>query len=235
MEDDGSPELGGPQANQERLSRYKASQAGGGPVPTFFAVTNCHHGDHHKKDSSQMQSFPGKFLPFSPLSLLGLHAPPPLDLSSLVSRGGGVCCVRARMCVCVCVCVYLKSPRLRRGWTQKRWACKPPPKTPGPQRPCSSAGRQSDGVSQGGLLSPLSLSVEWLTRTVSLSLSFSPSPPPSQGMGTGGPARAGSTLMLERWPGKGPLTRCWDIHGKGAGALRNLVFMFASSIELHKA
>lgn len=26
-----------------------------------------------------------------------------------------------------------------------------------------------------------------------------------------------------------------DIHGKGAGALRNLVFMFASSIELHKA
>ena len=137
--------------------------------------------------------------------------------------------------VCVCVCVYLKSPRLRRGWTQKRWACKPPPKTPGPQRPCSSADRQSDGVSQGGLLSPLSLSVEWLTRTVSLSLSFSPSPPPSQGMGTGGPARAGSTLMLERWPGKGPLTRCWDIHGKGAGALRNLVFMFASSIELHKA
>ena len=103
MEDDGSPELGGPQANQERLSRYKASQAGGGPVPTFFAVTNCHHGDHHKKDSSQMQSFPGKFLPFSPLSLLGLHAPPPLDLSSLVSRGGGVCCVLARTCVCVCV------------------------------------------------------------------------------------------------------------------------------------
>lgn len=27
---------------------------------------------------------------------------------------------------------------------------------------------------------------------------------------------------------------CWDIHGKGAEALRNLVFMFASSIELHK-
>lgn len=35
--------------------------------------------------------------------------------------------------------------------------------------------------------------------------------------------------------GKDSLMRGWDIHGKGAGALRNLVFMFASSIELHKA
>ena len=82
-----------------------------------------------------------------------------------------MCCVRVHMCVCVCVCmcVYLKRPRLRRGWTQKRWACKPPPKTLGLQLPCSSADRQSDGVSQGGLLSPLSLSVEWLTCGVSLS------------------------------------------------------------------
>lgn len=39
--------------------------------------------------------------------------------------------------------------------------------------------------------------------------------------------------------GKGSLDKlaegCWDIHGKGAGALRNLVFMSASSIEPHKA
>lgn len=88
--------------------------------------------------------------------------------------------------VCVCIRVYLKSPRLRRGWTQKRWACKPPPKTPGLQLLCSSADRQSDGVSQGGLLSPLSLSVEWLTRAVSLSsplsLSLSlPTPFPRHG------------------------------------------------------
>jgi hypothetical protein len=77
------------------------------PVPTFFAVTNCHHGDHHKKDSSKCNHFPVNFYPSVPL-LLSLHTPPPLDLGSPVPRGGGVCvCMHSCVCVCVCVCVYV--------------------------------------------------------------------------------------------------------------------------------
>lgn len=41
--------------------------------------------------------------------------------------------------------------------------------------------------------------------------------------------------MWQKVARKDSLTGRWHIHGKGAGALRNLVFMFASSIELHKA
>lgn len=68
MEDE-SPELGGPSGQSGApLQIQSIPIRRQRPVPTFFAVTNCHHGDHHKKDSSQMQSFPGKFLPFSPSS-----------------------------------------------------------------------------------------------------------------------------------------------------------------------
>lgn len=68
MEDE-SPELGGPSGQSGApLQIQSIPIRRQRPVPTFFAVTNCHHGDHHKKDSSQMQSFPGKFLLFSPLS-----------------------------------------------------------------------------------------------------------------------------------------------------------------------
>lgn len=70
-----SPELGGPQANQERLSRYKASQSGSGaPVPHSLPSQIVTMGTITKKDSSQMQSFPGKFLPFSP-TFSSLHTP----------------------------------------------------------------------------------------------------------------------------------------------------------------
>lgn len=93
-----SPELGGPQANQERLSRYKASQSGGGaPVPHSLPSQIVTMGTITKKDSSQMQSFPGKFLPFSP-TFSSLH--PLLPLTSVPWLLEGVRCV----CVCVQKC-----------------------------------------------------------------------------------------------------------------------------------
>lgn len=58
------PELGGPSGQSGApLQIQSIPIRRQRPVPTFFAITNCHHGDHHKKDSSQMQSF------LSPLQL----------------------------------------------------------------------------------------------------------------------------------------------------------------------
>ena len=140
-------------------------------------------------------------------------------------------CVRARACVCLC----LKKSKIEEGLGPEEMGLQTSPKAPGLQLPCSSADRQSDGVSRGGLLPLLSLSVEWFGLSPFLSLSLSP--PPSQSTGHWQAHRGGRHTEVGKVAGKGPgpLTRGWDIHGKGAGALRNLVFMFASSIELHKA
>lgn len=158
--EDKSPELGGPSGQSGApLQIQSIPIRRQRPVPTFFAITNCHHGDHHKKDSSQMQSFPGKFLPFSSTLPLGLHAL--LPLTSVPWFLEGAACVR--VCECVCMCVFKKS-RTEEGLGPEEMGLPSSPRAPGLQLPCSSADRQSDGK-------PLSLSVEWLSPLPSL---FSP-------------------------------------------------------------
>lgn len=68
---------GAPQANQERLSRYKASQSGGSaPFPHSLPSQIVTMGTITKKTAPKCNHFPVNFYP---------SAPPPLDLGSLVS------------------------------------------------------------------------------------------------------------------------------------------------------
>lgn len=161
--EDKSPELGGPSGQSGApLQIQSIPIRRQRPVPTFFAVTNCHHGDHHKKDSSQMQSFPGKFLPFSPSLPLGLHALLPLTSVPWFLEGVG--------------CVF-KKPRTEAGLGPET-GLSSSPQAPGLPLPCSSADHRTG--KPGRRPSPRSLSVEWLPPLPSLSPPRSPRPGPRQ-------------------------------------------------------
>lgn len=155
--EDKSPELGGPlgqsgaplQIQSIPIRRQR-------PVPTFFAVTNCHHGDHHKKDSSQMQSFPGKFLTLSPSLPLGLHALLPLTSVPWFLEG-----VRG---------VFKKSGTEAGLGPETGWPSSP--QAPGPARGCHAPVQTIGRTGKPGRRPFLpSLSVEWLPPLLS------PSPP----------------------------------------------------------
>ncbi|KAG3260454.1 hypothetical protein H1C71_015418, partial [Ictidomys tridecemlineatus] len=108
----------GPQANQERLSRYKASQSGGGaPFPHSLPSQIVTMGTITKKTAPKCNHFPVNFYP-RPCSAAST---PLLPLTSVPWFLEGAVCVR--VCVRVCEC---PGPRGAGRW---RRACKPPPKT----------------------------------------------------------------------------------------------------------
>lgn len=86
----------GPQANQERLSRYKASQSGGGaPFPHSLPSQIVAMGTITKKTAPKCNHFPVNFYPPAPLSSASA---PLLPLTSVPWFLEGAVCVR----VCVC-------------------------------------------------------------------------------------------------------------------------------------